>query len=169
MRRNARCRSRVGAQAVVAEPFGGGQGGVEVVLGLVDVAGGRLQPAGEQQARRLVAGGGLVPGRVEGVADPGGAGDAVAEHHPGPAEPVGQAQAERGSWSAAQARAASMLARSARTRARHAGWARAADGGGAPLGGLGEPGGVRGDGVVGQPGLARGGCAAKARMLSSSR
>jgi hypothetical protein len=138
----------VGQQAVVAEPFGGGQGAVEVVLGLVDVAGGRLQPAGQQQAGRPLPWGGVAPGGLERAADAGGSGDPVAEHHPGPAEPVGQAQAQPGVVGGGPGQGAVDVGSLGADQGEAVGLGPAADGGGAPVGGLREPGGVGGVGVI---------------------
>ena len=66
-------------------------GPVEVVLGQRHIPGRRLQPAGEQQAGRPVASRGVVD---QGIAYPRRSGRPVAEHHPGPAEPVDDLDAE---------------------------------------------------------------------------
>ena len=63
---------------------------VQVRLGQVDVAGRGLEPAGEQPPCGRQLGLRFRRGAESGT-DPGSAGDAVAEHHPGPAEPDGEA------------------------------------------------------------------------------
>ena len=96
MRRNARCRSTSARRTVVGRARRrAARARVEVGLrrGSTSPADASSQPASSSAvarvARRAWSRGG------ERVADPGGAGDAVAEHHPGPAEPVGDADAEQ--------------------------------------------------------------------------
>jgi hypothetical protein len=68
----------------VTQVEGDGSGGVQVGLGESQVAGRRLEPAGQEQARQACARRG---GRRSRVANPCSTGSAVAEDNPGPAEP----------------------------------------------------------------------------------
>ena len=112
-----------------------------------------LQPAGEQQAGRPVPGRGLVAGRPEGVADPGGADHPVAQDDPGPAEPVGQPQPEPGVVPHGPGEGGVDVGPLGPDQGQALGLGRTADFCAAAVGGVGEPGGVGGGGVAGQPGL----------------
>ena len=94
----------------------------DVVAGELEAIGRRLDPRREQEGVGPVSGRGRVAGGVECGQDPLRA-SAVAENDPGPTEPVDDARARRsGSCSMLHVSAASMLARSARAKARCSAW-----------------------------------------------
>ena len=94
MRRKARCRWASARRRSSDSSPGDAERAVEVRARAFDVAGGRLQPSGQEQTGRLLLWRGETGGRGERATDPRGSGDAVAEHHPRPAESVGDADAE---------------------------------------------------------------------------
>ena len=113
-------------QVDVVDRVGQVGGGGDVVAGELEATGRRFDPRREQQGVGPVPGRGRVAGRIERGQDPLRA-SAVAEHDPGPAEPVDEAERDAaGRCTMLQANAASMLARSARAKARCSAWSAAA-------------------------------------------